>query len=67
MIEIEIWKTGEVIDNRGFRQLKYHAQIKGKPAFWGRGSTPNEAIGDLVDGYPEQFNVSITYLGRQSR
>ena len=63
MIEIEISELAADpwIDEHGFHQPKYHAQIRNEAWFWGNGRTPAEAIGSLVESHPKRFNFSIIY------
>ena len=46
---------------------KYHAQIKGKPGYWGCGDSRNEAIGSLMRSHSELFDVVFTDLEKESR
>lgn len=54
------------------RRPKYHALLviegakEGKGP-WGSGTSPAEAIGDLIMSHPEKFGIEITDLGRQAR
>lgn len=41
------------------RSNDYHAQLEGERGCWGRGSTVDEAIGDLVRSWPELFDITI--------
>lgn len=43
------------------RPHDWKAYIKGEPGYWGNGPTWSAAIGQLVDVYPEKFNIKITY------
>lgn len=43
------------------RSDDFHACIDGKPGYWGCGKTPRDAIGNLVQAHPEQFNTEIDY------
>lgn len=54
-------------DDAGLRHPKYHAQIKGLPGRWGSGKSWDEAVGDLIRSHPEQFGVTVAYLGKQDR
>jgi len=37
----------------------YHACIEGHSEFWGCGKSPAEAIGNLIQAYPAQFEITI--------
>jgi hypothetical protein len=52
----------------GMRETpKYHAQVRGKPGFWGCGDTIQDAIGSLISAHPKQFGIKIAYIGKAPR
>jgi len=40
------------------RSSDYHAAIEGRPEIWGNGTTPREAIGNLVQSHKEVFGIT---------
>lgn len=46
------------------RTADIHAQIKGKPGYWGCGRNSYEAIGSLVMAHVEMFGIEIADLRR---
>ncbi len=46
---------------------KYHAQIEGSPGFWAAGTSPDDAIGNLIRCHPEKFGLEIEFLGKLAR
>ena len=55
------------IDEKGQRQPKFHAQIEGKPGIWSAGRSLDDAVGNLIRTHPEQFGVTIAFLGKSAR
>lgn len=47
------------IEVRG-RESRFRASVKGEPGCWGRGKTPNEAIGDCIRSHGEAFGVGVS-------
>lgn len=41
------------------RSHDWHASIKGESGKWGNGRNQSEAIGDLVQSFPEDFNLVV--------
>ncbi|HUX36249.1 MAG TPA: hypothetical protein VMV71_04495 [Candidatus Paceibacterota bacterium] len=41
------------------RNNEFHAHVGDRPGLWGYGSTRHAAIGSLIDGHNEIFNVVI--------
>lgn len=41
----------------------FHTQIANHPEFWGRGTSPDEAVGDLIRYHLEKFNISLVFRG----
>lgn len=41
------------------RSDDFHARIESDSSCWDRGSTPAEAIGNLMLSHPEKFNIEI--------
>ena len=46
---------------------RFHAQIKGKPGFWGCGNSREEAIGFLIAAHKEAFGLEVASLGKLPR
>jgi hypothetical protein len=42
----------------------YHAHLDGRLDVYGVGKTQSEAIGDMVNSYPDAFNVEIQGMRR---
>lgn len=61
----EIDAEGEI---RLVKSPAYHACIADKPGCWERGTSIDDAIGNLVRTHPEHFGVQLVYLeGAQAR
>lgn len=41
------------------RHDDWHASIPGQAGYWGVGSTPAEALGNLLYAYPEAFGIAL--------
>ena len=43
------------------RSSDFHAKLHGDPGKWGCGSTPYEAIGNLINAWSEEFGIEILH------
>lgn len=60
------FKDGQYV--RHVEAPKYHACLAGDTSTWAAGTSPDEAIGDLVRCHPDTFGINVTYLeGKQAR
>lgn len=48
------------------RSADVHAQVEGRPEIWGCGPNRNAAIGDLISGHPELFDVQFDNQSEQT-
>lgn len=49
------------------RSSDFHAQLEGDSGRWGRGLTPEAAIGDLIVSHNEVFGIVVADMSENAR